>query len=65
LRLAAFPFGAGCGILDAIFKWERKVPMRLIPLWEADEERAYDLQKSFAQDFMFYYNNPKERGTHK
>ena len=22
--------------------------MRLIPLWEADEERAYDLQKSFA-----------------
>lgn len=25
----------------------------------------HNLQKSFAQDFMFYYNNPKERGTHK
>ena len=37
-------------------------PLRTV---EADEERAYDLQKSFAQDFMFYYNNPKERGTHK
>ena len=56
MRLAGFPFGAGCGILDAIFKWERKVPMRLIPLWEADEERAYDLQKSFAPNENGFVN---------
>ena len=56
MRLAGFPFGAGYGILDAIFKWERKVPMRLIPLWEADEERAYDLQKSFAPNENGFVN---------
>lgn len=56
MRLAGFLFGAGCGILDAIFKWERKVPMRLIPLWEADEERAYDLQKSFAPNENGFVN---------
>ena len=27
--------------------------MRLIPLWEADEERAYDLQKSRPQRERF------------
>lgn len=30
--------------------------MRLIPLWEADEERAYDLQKSFAPNENGFVN---------
>lgn len=30
--------------------------MRLISLWEADEERAYDLQKSFAPNENGFVN---------
>lgn len=41
------PFWSGLWYTGCNFQVGKEVPMRLIPLWEADEERAYDLQKSF------------------
>ena len=50
------PFWGGLWYTGCNFQVGKEVPMRLIPLWEADEERAYDLQKSFAPNENGFVN---------
>lgn len=50
------PFWSGLWYTGCNFQVGKEVPMRLIPLWEADEERAYDLQKSFAPNENGFVN---------
>lgn len=50
------PFWGGLWYTGCNFQAGKEVPMRLIPLWEADEERAYDLQKSFAPNENGFVN---------
>ena len=49
-------FWSGLWYTGCNFQVGKEVPMRLIPLWEADEERAYDLQKSFAPNENGFVN---------
>ena len=50
------PFWGGLWYTGCNFQAGKEVPIRLIPLWEADEERAYDLQKSFAPNENGFVN---------
>lgn len=50
------PFWGGLWYTGCNFQVGKEVPMRLIPLWEADEERTYDLQKSFAPNENGFVN---------
>lgn len=50
------PFWGGLWYTGCNFQVGKEVPMRLIPLWEADEERAYDLQKSFTPNENGFVN---------
>ena len=50
------PFWGGLWYTGCNFQVGKEVPMRLIPLWEADEERDYDLQKSFAPNENGFVN---------
>lgn len=50
------PFWGGLWYTGCNFQVGKEVPMRLIPLWEADEERAYDLQRSFAPNENGFVN---------
>ena len=50
------PFWSGLWYTGCNFQVGKEVPMRLIPLWEADEEQAYDLQKSFAPNENGFVN---------
>lgn len=50
------PFWSGLWYTGCNFQVGKEVPMRLIPLWEADEERAYDLQRSFAPNENGFVN---------
>lgn len=50
------PFWGGLWYTGCNFQVGKEVPMRLIPLWEVDEERAYDLQKSFAPNENGFVN---------
>ncbi len=50
------PFWGGLWYTGCNFQVGKEVPMRLIPLWEADEELAYDLQKSFAPNENGFVN---------
>lgn len=50
------PFWSGLWYTGCNFQVGKEVPMRLILLWEADEERAYDLQKSFAPNENGFVN---------